>query len=73
MTDRYEEFVFREGFRRGYEKGKADRPRGEWLERNSGFLWWIRCSACDHKFFHGDKTNFCPQCGADMRGEDNEV
>lgn len=24
MTDRYEEFVFREGFRRGYEKGKED-------------------------------------------------
>ena len=36
----------------------------------SGFL----CSACafgDFGGFHGYKPNFCPYCGADMRGEDD--
>ena len=46
--------------------------RGEWLERNSGFTKWIRCSVCDHKFYQGTKTNFCPNCGARMKGADDE-
>lgn len=47
--------------------------RGEWLERNSGFIEWIRCSACNYRIYQGTKTNFCPNCGANMRGKVNEM
>ena len=46
--------------------------RGEWLERNSGFIKWIRCSACNHRIYQGTKTNFCPNCGAEMREREGE-
>ena len=40
-------------------------------ERNTGR--WINdnCSECGQYVFHGDARNFCPNCGADMRGEQN--
>lgn len=41
-----------------------DRPKGEWSRNTHGLLV---CSLCHHSF--DDKYNFCPFCGADMRGE----
>ncbi len=78
MTERQEQMIYQEGYRKGYEKGKADRPRGEWIH-----LWDApdgtykgRCDKCGFvRFFiegHDAQYKFCPQCGADMRGEDNE-
>ena len=31
----------------------------------------LRCTHCWHFFYHdcGDSKNYCPNCGADMRGE----
>lgn len=42
--------------------------KGEW--RHDGSRWKNRfiCSACGYKLFDAP-TNFCPNCGADMRGE----
>ena len=31
-----------------------------------------RCSVCGQELFSVTKLNFCPNCGADMRGKDNE-
>lgn len=31
----------------------------------------VICSVCDKGVFYG-KTNYCPNCGADMRGVNNE-
>ena len=47
----------------------ADRPKGEWIKDAE---WWCvyKCSVCGETF--DELTNFCPYCGADMRGEDNE-
>ena len=53
----------------------ADRPQGEWKRRlvDNGFnADWI-CSECGYRV----KTdfvsfNFCPNCGAKMKGADNE-
>lgn len=42
---------------------------GQWLERNSGLQKWIRCSSCGSRQHYTDKTNYCPNCGADMRGD----
>lgn len=44
---------------------------GEWGEK----LWWHICSQCGYNYCHTDDDgerqakNFCPNCGADMRGE----
>ena len=46
----------------------ADRPKGEWMfnTEENGKSWFI-CSVCGDSIFH--KSNFCPSCGAYMRGE----
>lgn len=57
------------------------RPHGEWVQ----YIHSIKCSVCNEKFFCSDEEencqdyepcndfnfNFCPHCGADMRGDDN--
>lgn len=46
---------------------------GKWRKRvknNGGYVASITCSACGYS--HSRVTyNFCPECGADMRGEKN--
>ena len=56
----------------------VERVRGEWreIEDRDGDRHW-QCSACgiDWYFIEGtpseNGTNFCPNCGADMRGEEH--
>ena len=47
-----------------------ERPTGEWITRNGDivFPFWERyeCSVC-HEY--NGCSNFCPNCGADMRGD----
>lgn len=52
------------------------RPNGEWIDRSDGgrikYPFWERyeCSKCGAK---SENTNFCSNCGADMReGEVND-
>lgn len=63
-------------------KTALERPTGEWIETDK--LWednlsggmgydygyYFACSRCKHEV--KDKTNFCPNCKADMRGKKNE-
>lgn len=49
----------REQYKRGYEDGKRDAVVLGWWEG-------IRCSECGQVDW--TKPNFCPNCGADMRG-----
>ena len=59
----------------------ADRPQGEWeIEyRGNGWndYWDYTCSNCGKKYERADavlyKANFCPNCGAKMKGADNET
>lgn len=52
----------------------ADRPTGEWVFdtqipiSGGGSSAGYRCSICGRDYFHVDGMNFCPNCGADMRG-----
>lgn len=51
----------------------VDRPKGKWINRKEevdGFLFiGRRCSNCDWWENDGYNLPFCPNCGADMRGE----
>ena len=47
-----------------------ERPQGEWImdnEHTKNPLLWYKCNLCG--VYHSP-TNFCPNCGADMRGEE---
>jgi DNA-directed RNA polymerase subunit RPC12/RpoP len=58
----------------------ADRPRGEWNTEYHGNGWndyWdYTCSNCGKKYERADavlyKANYCPNCGARMKGADDE-
>ena len=40
------------------------RPQGEWIELRK---YDYKCSICGQSMM--DKWNYCPECGADMRGD----
>lgn len=47
---------------------------GEWVEfrkpcYDGTSYYWKKCSVCDHDMI-GYETNFCPNCGAKMGGDD---
>lgn len=50
-----------------YNKGYRKVERGEWIVDG---LANPKCSLC--RSYSPAKSNFCPNCGADMRGGDNE-
>lgn len=46
--------------------------KGEWLYKGLDFEIdsLYQCSACKH--YHWSKSNYCPNCGADMRGDKDD-
>lgn len=59
----------------------ADRPQGEWYQiedhkvMGEGYMW--HCSLCDHRVYQDSSAdypteNYCPHCGARMKGADDE-
>ena len=50
----------------------ADRPRGEWIEQEDDYHHYWECSECGMGVGLDDIRNFCPNCGADMKGADDE-
>lgn len=45
------------------------RPKGKWIYTH-GDYFKVRCGVCG--FENQCEDNFCPKCGADMRGDDHE-
>ena len=45
--------------------------RGWWIEiiNSRGVVVALRCSRCEKSPRHGVRSDFCPNCGADMREE----
>lgn len=63
---------------KAYKVLKNDtRPQGKWIENSLTIEKTLNCSICGARprqsvygyYFH---DNFCPECGADMRGNTNE-
>ena len=62
------------------EKARADRLKGKWEWISSTFdrvpcECRYRCSSCHHETItHGGEPweKFCPYCGADMKGEEDD-
>ena len=50
------------------EKARADRPQGEWID--DGFAH--HCSECGKQGVGIEYYNYCPNCGARMKGADDE-
>lgn len=50
-----------------------ERKRGEWLGKPFGGYSTVRCSVCRSAFLENSGMwNYCPNCGADMRGEHHD-
>ena len=58
-----------------YIKSIAERSKGKWIDYYYPYFEvpGIKCSICnkDVEYWqnHYEKPNFCPNCGADMRGD----
>lgn len=60
------------------DRYKTERKRGEWHKRDNGQIYWYECSCCGceplRNKWNGEPelSDFCPTCGADMRGGKDE-
>lgn len=64
---------YQEAYQTGYEEGKNERPRGEWISNNidnSRINRGRHCSICN--YIVEFSTNYCPSCGAYMIYEETE-
>ena len=50
-------------------ESEPERKKGKWISYNRGLFIGSKCSQCD--WLVEFQSNFCPNCGADMRGEPN--
>ena len=54
--------------------GLGEKPKkGKWIsegQKDKGLNFWMHCSMCGYKTIDApsSRTNFCPNCGAGMRG-----
>lgn len=59
-----------------FPSAEPERKKGEWIEQDDGWDGiYYECSECREAFTLMDGTpkdnlyNFCPNCGADMKGD----
>ena len=67
-------------YEQGLADGKADRPQGEWIDaeiplESGGSMPIQACNLCKTFYpleYTGGGHRFCPNCGARMKGADDE-
>ncbi len=78
----YSDKLWRAAFERGKAEGKEERKTGRWKfygketwVRDDGKPVFIQCSECNATVINNGSAewNFCPVCGADMRGGKDEI
>ena len=55
------------GWLEGLPSAQPERKKGKWIELDYTQAWEYKCDQCGR--LSDFKENFCPNCGADMRGE----
>ena len=77
------EQAYKNGYSAGYEAGRRSvgRKRGRWISLTECANAGVYCSVCNKKVYKEDyawcnrknklRSNYCPNCGADMRGEED--
>lgn len=55
-------------FKQFRQTAQPERKTGKWI-REGWEAVYLRCSACGYRDYTEEHNNFCPNCGADMRGE----
>ena len=63
---------YRKGLEKGLSEWETERPQGEWITISKSTYPQVEpdiyeCSICHKQKWHC-KTNFCPNCGAEMVG-----
>ena len=58
-----------EDFENSIMKRIDSRPKGEWID-DTGI--YATCSVCKEQLYQAIPYHYCPNCGADMKGADNE-
>ena len=50
---------------------QPEQKKGKWIERPIAGCATVRCSVCTELFWKNrGRWNFCPNCGAEMEGEE---
>ena len=69
----------------GIEKALANAPtidpvkHGRWIMKEDKYYWWCECSECGSQPMKNrfnnlqERSNYCPNCGARMDGDENAV
>lgn len=75
----YEDVIRGDEYAKGYAEGWRDgrltnRPQGKWIhDYHFGLeLPEHMCSVCGEWEYSDSESNYCPNCGAKMKGVDNE-
>ena len=65
---------YREGYKAGFKDAQSERKRGKWVPYRCDMY---KCSECGYIYTeltdrHRCGANYCPNCGADMRKDEQE-
>ena len=64
--------AFDKGYQCGYKDRKSEPQKGEWIDISEWYTPRQKCSICE-TIVVGYGSNFCPNCGARMKGADDET
>lgn len=61
---------YQDGKLAGYRQAESEKRKGHWLINSDGYYPY--CSICNNEPKSRIMTDYCPNCGAYMKGESND-